>query len=170
MNGRLVILGAGESGIGAAILGKNQGWQVFVSDLSPIKEKYAAELQEHDIDFEEGKHSTERILVADLVIKSPGIPDKAPLIKQIKEKGISIISEIEFAYRYCKGEIIAITGSNGKTTTTGKYALGTGTPYKGRESIQFDNQQGALMTISNDTMILSWEYMDLQVEFYTKGK
>lgn len=118
MNGRLVILGAGESGIGAAILGKNQGWQVFVSDLSPIKEKYAAELQEHDIDFEEGKHSTERILAADLVIKSPGIPDKAPLLKQIKEKGISIISEIEFAYRYCKGEIIAITGSNGKTTTT----------------------------------------------------
>ncbi|MBX7226071.1 MAG: UDP-N-acetylmuramoyl-L-alanine--D-glutamate ligase [Chitinophagales bacterium] len=118
MNGRLVILGAGESGIGAAILGKNQGWQVFVSDLSPIKEKYAAELQDHAIDFEEGKHSTERILAADLVIKSPGIPDKAPLIKQIIEKGISIISEIEFAYRYCKGEIIAITGSNGKTTTT----------------------------------------------------
>lgn len=118
MKQRLIILGAGESGVGAAILGRKQGWDVFVSDLSPIKEKYKSELYDNNIQFEEGKHTVETILAADLVIKSPGIPDKVALVQQIKEKGISIVSEIEFAYTYCKGKIVAITGANGKTTTT----------------------------------------------------
>lgn len=119
MNKRLVILGAGESGVGTALLAKQQGYDVFVSDGSPIREHYKMELQLNKIEFEESRHSTERILNADEVMKSPGIPEKNELVKQIRAKGIDVISEIEFAYRY-KGnsKIIAITGSNGKTTTT----------------------------------------------------
>ena len=119
MNKKLVILGAGESGVGTALLAKQKGYDVFVSDGSPIKENYKMELQLNKIDFEENQHSTERILQADEVMKSPGIPEKNELVKQIRAKGINVISEIEFAYRY-KGnsKIIAITGSNGKTTTT----------------------------------------------------
>lgn len=117
-NKYIVILGAGESGVGAAILAKKQGAKVFVSDKSLIKEKYKKELEELNIDFEEGLHSEEKILNADLIIKSPGIPDKAPLIIKLKENGISIISEIEFASKYTNAKIAAITGSNGKTTTT----------------------------------------------------
>jgi UDP-N-acetylmuramoylalanine--D-glutamate ligase len=119
MKKRLVILGAGESGIGTALLAKQKGYDVFVSDGSPIKEHYKMELQLNKIEFEENQHSTERILQADEVMKSPGIPEKNDLVKQIRAKGIDVISEIEFAYRY-KGssKIIAITGSNGKTTTT----------------------------------------------------
>lgn len=118
MNKRVVILGAAESGIGAAILARKQGYEVFVSDLGSIKEKYRQELIDRSFDFEEGKHSAEKILNADLVIKSPGIPDKAPLIMKLKEKGIPVISEIEFAGRYTNAKKICITGSNGKTTTT----------------------------------------------------
>ena len=116
---RLVILGAGESGVGAALLGKQQGYEVFVSDGGMIKENYKAELQSNNIDFEEAQHSNEKILNASEVMKSPGIPEKNELVKSIRTKGIDIISEIEFAYRF-KGnsKIIAITGSNGKTTTT----------------------------------------------------
>jgi UDP-N-acetylmuramoylalanine--D-glutamate ligase len=116
---RLVILGGGESGVGAAMLAKQQGYDVFVSDGGPIKENYKAELIIGNIAFEEATHSEEKILNADEVMKSPGIPEKNELVKKIRAKGISIISEIEFAYRY-KGnsKIIAITGSNGKTTTT----------------------------------------------------
>jgi UDP-N-acetylmuramoylalanine--D-glutamate ligase len=116
---RLVILGAGESGVGAAILAKQQGYDVFVSDGSTIKENYKAELNINQIQFEEATHTEEKILNADEVMKSPGIPEKNELIKKIRAKGIAVISEIEFAYRY-KGnsKIIAITGSNGKTTTT----------------------------------------------------
>jgi UDP-N-acetylmuramoylalanine--D-glutamate ligase len=119
MKKRLVILGAGESGIGAAILAKQQGYDVFVSDGGAIKENYRTELSTHHIEFEEAIHTDEKILNADEVMKSPGIPEKNELVKKIRAKGISIISEIEFAYRY-KGnsKIIAITGSNGKTTTT----------------------------------------------------
>jgi UDP-N-acetylmuramoylalanine--D-glutamate ligase len=119
MNKKLVILGAGESGVGTALLAKQQGYDVFVSDGSPIKDNYKMELQLNKIDFEENQHSTEKILQADEVMKSPGIPEKNELVKQIRAKGINVISEIEFAYRY-KGnsKIIAITGSNGKTTTT----------------------------------------------------
>lgn len=119
MNKKLVILGAGESGVGTALLAKQQGYDVFVSDGSPIKDNYKTELQLNNIGFEENQHSTEKILAADEVMKSPGIPEKNELVKQIRAKGISVISEIEFAYRY-KGNsrIIAITGSNGKTTTT----------------------------------------------------
>ncbi|MEI7734758.1 MAG: UDP-N-acetylmuramoyl-L-alanine--D-glutamate ligase [Ferruginibacter sp.] len=119
MKKRIVILGAGESGIGTAILAKQQGYDVFVSDGGTIKEGYKAELEVHQIQFEEASHSEEKILNADEVMKSPGIPEKNELVKKIRAKGISIISEIEFAYRY-KGssKIIAITGSNGKTTTT----------------------------------------------------
>ena len=119
MNKKLVILGAGESGVGTALLAKQQGYDVFVSDGSPIKDNYKMELQLNEIEFEENQHSTERILDADEVMKSPGIPEKNELVKQIRSKGINVISEIEFAYRY-KGNsrIIAITGSNGKTTTT----------------------------------------------------
>ncbi len=119
MKKRLVILGAGESGVGAALLAKQQGYDVFVSDGGAIKENYRDELMEHEIDFEENLHSAKKILNADEVMKSPGIPEKNEMVKLIRAKGISIISEIEFAYRY-KGnsKIIAITGSNGKTTTT----------------------------------------------------
>ncbi len=119
MKKRIVILGAGESGVGAALLAKQQGYDVFVSDGSPIKGVYKNELIEGQIDFEESQHTVEKILNADEVMKSPGIPEKNELVKIIRAKGIPVISEIELAYRY-KGEskIIAITGSNGKTTTT----------------------------------------------------
>ena len=118
MNKRAVILGAAESGIGAAILARKQGYEVFVSDLGSIKENYKSELVHRGFEFEEGMHTEEKILNADLVIKSPGIPDKAPMIKKLKEKGIPVISEIEFAGRYTSAKKVCITGSNGKTTTT----------------------------------------------------
>ncbi len=116
---KLIILGAGESGVGAAILAAKEGYVVFVSDAGKIAEKYRSSLAEKGIDFEEGKHSEEKILDADEVMKSPGIPDKSSLIIKIRKKGIRVISEIELAYRH-KGEsrIVAVTGSNGKTTTT----------------------------------------------------
>ena len=119
MKKKLVILGAGESGVGTALLATQQGYDVFVSDGGKIKEEYKNELLANGIDFEESSHTEEKILSADEVMKSPGIPEKNELVKKIREKGISIISEIEFAFRY-KGnsKIIAITGSNGKTTTT----------------------------------------------------
>ena len=115
----MVILGAGESGIGAAQLAGQHGYEVFVSDGGPIKDKYKKELIDKGIEFEEGTHSEEKILNADEVMKSPGIPEKNELVKKIRKKGIPVISEIELAYRY-KGnsKIIGITGSNGKTTTT----------------------------------------------------
>lgn len=115
----MVILGGGESGIGAAILAKQKGYQVFVSDAGSIAGKYKKEFIENNIEFEEDKHSTEKILNADEVMKSPGIPEKNEMVKKIREKGIPVISEIELAYRF-KGEskIVAITGSNGKSTTT----------------------------------------------------
>ncbi len=116
---KLIILGAGESGVGAAILAAKEGYIVFVSDAGKIAEKYKAVLVEKGIEFEEGKHSEEKILIADEVMKSPGIPDKSSLIIQIRSKGIPVISEIELAYRH-KGSsrILGVTGSNGKTTTT----------------------------------------------------
>jgi UDP-N-acetylmuramoylalanine--D-glutamate ligase len=116
---KLVILGAGESGIGTALLAKQKGYDVFVSDASAIKPIYQTELEQNAIPFESGSHSVERILAADEVMKSPGIPEKNELVKQIRAKGIPVVSEIEFGFRY-KGEskIAAITGSNGKTTTT----------------------------------------------------
>lgn len=119
MSKRLVILGAGESGVGAAILGKRQGYDVFVSDGKTIKDEYREELEAHGIAYEAGQHTEADILNADEVMKSPGIPDKNELVKKIREKGIPVISEIELAYRH-KGDskIIGITGSNGKTTTT----------------------------------------------------
>lgn len=115
---KIVVLGAGESGVGSAILAKEKGFEVFVSDKSEIKEKYKKELNDHAIEWEEKQHTEERILAADEVIKSPGIPEKAPIIKMLREKGTPIISEIEFAGRYSKSKMICITGSNGKTTTT----------------------------------------------------
>jgi UDP-N-acetylmuramoylalanine--D-glutamate ligase len=118
LNNRIAILGGGESGVGAAILAQQKGFSVFLSDLGKIKEKYKNVLSNNKIDFEEEKHSGERILNAGLVVKSPGIPDKAPLIVQLKEAGIPVISEIEFAGRYTNAKTICITGSNGKTTTT----------------------------------------------------
>jgi UDP-N-acetylmuramoylalanine--D-glutamate ligase len=116
---RFVILGGGESGVGAALLAKQQGYDVFLSDGSSLKQEYRNELQEAGIDFEEGSHTEEKILDADEVMKSPGIPEKAAIMKKIREKKIPVISEIELAYRF-KGNsrIVAITGSNGKTTTT----------------------------------------------------
>ncbi len=118
MKKRLVILGAGESGTGSALLGIMHGWDVFVSDMGSIKENFKKELTDNNISFEEGKHSEELILNAGTVVKSPGIPDNAPLIKKLKEKGIPVISEIEFAGKYAEGKKICVTGSNGKTTTT----------------------------------------------------
>ena len=118
MNQRIVILGAAESGVGAAILARKQGFDVFVSDKGTIKDKYKNELLSRGFDFEEGNHSEEKILNASEVIKSPGIPDKAPLIKKLHALGTPVISEIEFAGRYTTAKMICITGSNGKTTTT----------------------------------------------------
>jgi UDP-N-acetylmuramoylalanine--D-glutamate ligase len=115
---KLVILGGGESGVGAAQLGMAKGWGVFLSDKGIIVPKFQDILRAEGIPFESGKHSMEDILNADLVVKSPGIPDYIKLIQDIKGKGIEIISEIEFAYRYTNATIVAITGSNGKTTTT----------------------------------------------------
>ena len=115
---KLVILGGGESGVGAAILGAKEGFEVFLSDFGTIKEEYKAELRLRGFDFEENQHTESSILDADLVVKSPGIPDKAPIIVKLKEKNIPIISEIEFAGRYTSAKTICITGSNGKTTTT----------------------------------------------------
>jgi len=115
---KLVILGGGESGVGAALLGVKQGFEVFVSDFGIIKEKYINVLSQAEINFEEGKHTAERILDANEVIKSPGIPDNVEIIRKIKNAGINVISEIEFAGRYTKAKKICITGSNGKTTTT----------------------------------------------------
>jgi len=115
---RLVVLGGGESGVGTAILGKKEGFQVFVSDKGIIKEEYKKVLEHFEIDWEEQQHTEVQILNADLVMKSPGIPDTVPLVLKLKELGIPIISEIEFASRYTGATIIGITGSNGKTTTT----------------------------------------------------
>ncbi|MEE4260027.1 MAG: UDP-N-acetylmuramoyl-L-alanine--D-glutamate ligase [Bacteroidales bacterium] len=114
----IVVLGAAESGTGAAVLAQKKGLKVFVSDKGAIKETYKSVLIHFDIDFEEGNHDTKRILEADEVIKSPGIPDTIPLIEAIRRKNIPVISEIEFAARYTSAKLIGITGSNGKTTTT----------------------------------------------------
>ena len=115
---RIVILGAGESGAGAAVLAQKKGFDTFVSDMALIKDKYKAMLNERGIQWEEGKHTEELILNADEVIKSPGIPNDAPIILKLKNQGTPIISEIEFAGRYTNAKMICITGSNGKTTTT----------------------------------------------------
>ena len=115
---RIVILGAAESGIGAAVLAQKQGFDVFVSDKSPIKDKYKEQLNKRNIPWEEGQHTAELILNADEVIKSPGIPKEVPMVKEIAKCNIPIISEIEFAGRYTNSKMICITGSNGKTTTT----------------------------------------------------
>ncbi len=119
MSSNIIILGGGESGVGAAVLAKHKGHPVFLSDGGKLKDIYKAELKANGIEFEEGGHSVERILAADEVVKSPGIPEKNDMVKAIRAKGIPVISEIEFAYRY-KGDstIVAITGSNGKSTTT----------------------------------------------------
>lgn len=119
MKKRLVILGSGESGVGAAILGSMQGYDVFVSDAGKLKDQYRQELQQHGIAFEEGGHTEEKILQADEIVKSPGIPEKNEMVKKVRARHIPVISEIELAYRF-KGNsrIVAITGSNGKSTTT----------------------------------------------------
>ncbi len=113
-----MILGAGESGAGAAVLAKKEGFDVFVSDMSAIKDKYKQMLDSHGIAWEEGRHTEEKVLRADEIIKSPGIPSDAPMVLKAVERGIHIISEIEFAGRYTRSKMICITGSNGKTTTT----------------------------------------------------
>ena len=114
---KLVVLGAGESGVGAAILAKQKDYDVFVSDFGEIEETYKKELTEHELEYEEKQHSEDKILTADLIIKSPGIPRKAAIIQKIIENKIPILSEIEFAAKHSKGKFICITGSNGKTTT-----------------------------------------------------
>src|SRR5436190_21528484 len=119
MNKRIVILGAGESGVGAALLAKQKGFEVFVSDGGQIQEPHKNELILNKIDFEEGGHTEQKILNADEIVKSPGIPETNEIIKKIRTKEINIISEIELAYRYKnESKIIAISGSNGKSTTT----------------------------------------------------
>jgi len=115
---KLVVLGGGESGVGAAILGKDKAFDVFLSDFSMIKPKFKAKLNSEKIEFEEGQHTTSRLEAANLIVKSPGISDDLDLIKNLKAKGIKIISEIEFASRYTDANLIGITGSNGKTTVT----------------------------------------------------
>ena len=118
MERRAVILGAGESGVGAAILAQKKGYEVFVSDSGAIKEKYRQLLAQYNLAYEEGKHTEEKIFNASLIIKSPGIPEKAPIVAELHKRGIPVISEIEFGGRYNKAKTICITGSNGKTTTT----------------------------------------------------
>jgi UDP-N-acetylmuramoylalanine--D-glutamate ligase len=115
---KLIVLGGGESGVGAAILGKEKSYEVFLSDFSKLKPKFRAKLQKEDIDFEEGGHTFSRLEKADLVVKSPGISDNLEMIKNLRENGIKIISEIEFASWFTDANIIGITGSNGKTTVT----------------------------------------------------
>lgn len=115
---KLVILGGGESGVGSALLGKEKGYNVFLSDRGLLKDSYKLTLQQASIDFEEGAHTKDRILEADVVVKSPGIPDTVPLVVELLQAGIPVISEIEFAARYTNARLIGITGSNGKTTTT----------------------------------------------------
>lgn len=117
-SGRLVVLGAGESGVGAAILGKEKGFDVFVSDMGTIADSYQSSLVEEGIAFESGQHTEDLILNAAVVVKSPGIPEKAPLIQKLRSLNIPIISEIEFAAQYTDAKLICITGSNGKSTTT----------------------------------------------------
>ncbi|WP_115461376.1 UDP-N-acetylmuramoyl-L-alanine--D-glutamate ligase [Winogradskyella aurantiaca] len=113
----LVVLGGGESGVGTAILGKQKGFKVLVSDKGLIKESFKNVLKHHEIEWEQEKHDIDRIMTADLVMKSPGIPDNVPLVKSLKSRRIPVISEIEFASKYTKANLVAITGSNGKTTT-----------------------------------------------------
>jgi len=115
---RLLILGGGESGVGAALLGKQQGWEVFLSEKGSISDTYIQILKENEIQHEVGSHNLLRLMTADIVVKSPGIPDSAPVVKQLHESGKTIISEIEFASWYTQSFIIGITGTNGKTTTT----------------------------------------------------
>lgn len=115
---RLVVLGGGESGVGTALLGKKKGYEVFVSDKGNIKEKYKEVLIHNEIEWEEGKHTESKVLNANVVMKSPGIPDKVPLVQKLIASNISVISEIEFASQFTKANTIGITGSNGKTTTT----------------------------------------------------
>lgn len=115
---RLVVLGGGESGVGTALLGKAKGYEVFVSDKGEIKKKYKDVLKHNKIEWEDRQHTEAIILNADVVMKSPGIPDKVALVQKLKEKGVAIVSEIEFAAKYTNANIIGITGSNGKTTTT----------------------------------------------------
>ena len=115
---RLVILGAGESGVGTAVLAQKQGYEVFVSDMGAIKDRYKSVLSERGIEWEEGQHTEQRILSADEVVKSPGIPDTAPMVQKLIAQDTPILSEIEFCSRYTKGRMLCITGSNGKTTTT----------------------------------------------------
>ena len=115
---RIVILGAGESGAGAAVLAQKEGFDVFVSDMSAIHSNYKKLLDDHHIEWEEGQHTTEKILNADEIIKSPGIPKEAPMVQKLIQQGTPIISEIEFAGRYSQSKMVCITGSNGKTTTT----------------------------------------------------
>ncbi len=114
---KLVILGGGESGVGTAILGKKEGYEVFVSDFGKIKETYKQVLIHNEIDWEEGGHSEGKILSADLVMKSPGIPDTAPIVLNLRKKKVPVLSEMEFAYPYTNATLVGITGSNGKTTT-----------------------------------------------------
>ncbi len=118
MKKRIVILGAGESGTGAAILAARQGFEVFVSEYGTIKDKYRNELEHHLIPFEEGGHTEKLVLNADIMIKSPGVPEKAEIVKKARKANIEIIDELEFAFRFLTGKVIAITGTNGKTTTT----------------------------------------------------
>jgi len=114
---RLVILGAGESGVGTALLGKAKGYQVFVSDKGLIKDKYKEVLIHNEVEWEEQKHTESKILNADVVMKSPGIPEKVAIVQQLVQKDIPVISEIEFAAKYTNAVLVGITGSNGKTTT-----------------------------------------------------
>ena len=118
MGKKMVILGAAESGVGAAVLALKKGFEVFVSDAGKIKPRYVDMLDRYGIAWEDGGHTEAKILAADEVVKSPGIPEDAPMVVKVREAGIPIISEIEFAGRYTDAKMICITGSNGKTTTT----------------------------------------------------
>ena len=115
---RLVVLGGGESGVGTALLGKEKGFEVFVSDYGKLKEEYKDVLIHNEIEWEEGTHTSSKILNADVVMKSPGISEQVPIVKALVEQGVLVVSEIEFAAQFTDANIIGVTGSNGKTTTT----------------------------------------------------
>jgi len=160
LNKRIVILGSGESGTGAAILAKRKGYDVFVSDKGNIKEVYKQKLVAADVDFEEGKHTYERILQADEIIKSPGIQEKYEVMKKVRETTIPVIGEIEFAWRYCAGKVIGITGSNGKSTCTSltyhllkkaglQVALGGNIGYSFAELVATSTHEWYVLEVSN---------------------
>ncbi|MEG1936103.1 MAG: UDP-N-acetylmuramoyl-L-alanine--D-glutamate ligase [Rikenellaceae bacterium] len=155
---RIVVLGGGESGYGSAYLAKKEGFEVFLSDKGELKEEYREALRNADIRFEEGHHTMEKILNADIIIKSPGLPESAPVMVAIREQGIKVVSEIEFAGKYCKAKTICVTGSNGKTTTVSLiYDMLVGAGY----NVALGGNIGKSFALSVATQDYDWYVLEL---------